>query len=69
MEKIAACPHCGTKKGFEVYIRLGGHQIEKRKFNGRIITIERNETDDVDNFVRCLWCQKLIETDQVNIEP
>ena len=66
--KVRKCPHCKSKKGFEVTIMLGGYQTYICDFNGKVIDTERVGADSVDKHVSCLDCKKTIRTENVNFK-
>lgn len=66
--KHRKCPHCGSKTGFKVTIRLGGYQDEIRDFNGNLIDCDRVGTDTVDTYAECVDCKKSIETDKLECD-
>lgn len=63
--KIKCCPHCNSIEGFEVTIELKGYQYEQYNFIGKVINIEREAVDDVENNVACLNCGKSIPIESV----
>ena len=64
--KYRKCPHCDSKKGFEILIMLGGTQEEKRDFNGKILDCDRNGADDHPSDGSCLECGKLIPIEKLD---
>lgn len=61
------CPHCGGKTGFEVTVSLGGTEIKKVKFSGKVFEDTRDGTDDIEDKAICLDCKKLIDTEKLDI--
>lgn len=60
------CPHCGGKTGFEVTVSLGGTEIKKVKFSGKVFEDERDGTDDIEKHGICLDCKKLIPIEKLD---
>jgi hypothetical protein len=67
MRYYRKCPHCKSNKGFILRYEIGGYGHEIRDFKGNVIGADREEVNDNDHQVQCLNCQKLIETDNVQI--
>lgn len=67
MAKVNKCPHCKSKTGFRLTVELRGYQYEDITFSGKLITIDRQGTDDIDNQVECLDCGKSISINRVRL--
>jgi hypothetical protein len=65
MRYLRKCPHCKSNKGFEMSYVIKGSGHEIRDFKGNVIDAVRHSADDLDNYVTCLDCKKLIEIEKV----
>lgn len=66
--KVRQCPHCKSKKGFQIFVRLGGYLELRISFAGKVIESERNGSDDIEKYASCLECGKRIGTDILDIK-
>lgn len=66
--KIRKCPHCKSKRGFQIYISLGGHEHKEMDFNGKLLKQDRDGTDDIDKYASCLDCNKLIDSKKLDLK-
>ena len=67
MRKKRQCPFCKSKKGFEIHIFLGGTHVKHMSFDGKVLFDEREGTDKIENFARCLDCKKLIDVELLDM--
>lgn len=66
--KHRQCPFCKSRKGFRVTVQLGGYQEMEMSFKGKLLNIEREGIDDIEPYAHCLNCQRLIATDNLDLE-
>lgn len=66
--KIRQCPHCKSKKGFNIIVFLGGYEERVVSFNGNLIKTVREGTDRIDNYANCLACGKSIDSDKLDLK-
>ncbi len=66
--KIKECPYCSGKKGFRVTVFLGGTEEKEVSFSGKVLSTERDGTDDVEKWAECLTCGKQLSIDNLNTQ-
>jgi len=65
--KVRQCPYCKSKKGFHIFITLGGHESKEMNFKGKILKQNRSGTDDIDKHGNCLECGKSIDAELLDL--
>jgi len=65
--KKRQCPFCKSKRGFEIQINLGGTHIKHMSFDGKVLFDEREGTDSIDKYARCLDCHRLIDVELLDM--
>lgn len=68
IRKYRKCPHCGSKKGFQITVFLGGNMEYDVDFNGTILNSNRNGIDDIENYATCLECGRLIDSEKLDTD-
>ena len=65
---VRKCPFCKSTKGFSVDVRLSGYHTFNVKFNGEIISQNREPVDNVEKYGSCLNCKRVIPIENLKFE-
>jgi len=61
---VRQCPHCKSKKGFNITYSITGNGEMNMNFRGKQLPGSHRETfDRLDNYAQCLNCGKYIDSE------
>lgn len=66
--KFRQCPHCKSKKGFELRYAICGSGMVQMNFKGQTLDADRHVSDRNEHYVECLNCHKNIEIERVQTD-